>query len=120
MGYAANTLDGRQLGDEPRLSQAAADRDVGLDDVESAQRKQLARLTPRLDQLATREVDLQGSGEPRVLGIARLGQGLLEPAKTQAAELSADLERLRKRVGGVGVCHHLEVGPFGAQAGDGR
>ena len=83
----------RELGDPEHLGDAAAARDVGLDEVDVAALDQLAEAPERRVLLAGRDADVDRVGELGV-GLVLVGQErLLEPEDAELLERARDADR---------------------------
>ena len=97
-------------GDPHRLGDAAADREIRLEDVDRAQHREVAEIVAGELALAGGDRDV---GRGAHLGPARLvvgGHRLLEPGEVAVLDEAAEALRLGDRKGAVRVAHQPDLG----------
>ena len=106
-----HAVERRELRDEQRLADAAADHRLRLVDVDAAAVDAASGRASAHRDLAAGERDVHGRVQALVAEIAvPLVHRLLEAEEPQVLERAARLDRIPERVGGVAVGHRSTVG----------
>ena len=100
--------EARQRADRDRVGDAAADRDVRLDQVERAPVDRDAGVASVLERFAAGQRQRQALAQSLVVDVAVGRERLLEPAEAEVVERLADPDRIAERVGGVAIGHEIE------------
>ena len=101
----------RRLCDAPALAEAAAAREVGLDDVEAAAHHPVAERPDRGLVLGRRDLQRAGLAEPAVAVDVLDRERLLEPVEVVLGEAPRHLERVLELPAAPDVDHHVDVRP---------
>ena len=108
----------RQRADAHRLGDAAADREIGLQDVGGAQFDQIAKVEARALALAGGDRDVRRAAHLGQAALVVGGHRLLEPGQAAVAHQVAELLRLGHREGAVRVAHQIDAGAERRARGD--
>src|ERR1043166_3944713 len=97
--------------DAHRLGDAAADREIGLHDIDRPEHGEIAKIMPGEFALAGRDRNIRGAAHLRLAALIVGGNRLLEPGEVVLLDQAAETLRFRNRERAVRVAHQSHFRP---------